>query len=162
GEGLVSREQVKRRWRKLISNEMWDELGSNDELVDRIEAEKVRRVHDGSAKREKAQLAVVKAPAVLEEILLNTQASPKHRIDASRTLDQFVGNAAEAAEQDGVKIVIIVGNDKNLFSTKAVRPDSNDKIIDATPQELPPPRRGRPPGSKNKPKELQQGNDDDE
>jgi len=51
--GLVSREAVKKKWRKLISNEMWETLGSNDELVDRIEAEKVRRVRDGSAKREK-------------------------------------------------------------------------------------------------------------
>ena len=43
GEGLFTRDQVKKKWRKLIIDEMWDTIGSDDQLVDAIEAEKVRR-----------------------------------------------------------------------------------------------------------------------
>src|SRR5262249_20335125 len=69
-EGLFTREQVKRRWKKLITNEMWETLGSNDELVDRIEAEKVRRVREGSFKREREQQHVIKAHVVLSSIII--------------------------------------------------------------------------------------------
>ena len=36
GEGLFTRDQVKKKWRKLISNEMWNELGNDDAIVDAI------------------------------------------------------------------------------------------------------------------------------
>ena len=49
-----------------LAESSWDALGSNDGLVEKIEAEKIRRIRDGSSKREKAQLLVVKAPDVLE------------------------------------------------------------------------------------------------
>jgi hypothetical protein len=99
GEGLFTREQVKKKWRKLVSNEMWDTLGSNDELVDRIENEKVRRVRDGSAKREKAQKLIVKGPEILDGIATNPKASDKHKIDAVRALDRLAGNSPDAASK---------------------------------------------------------------
>ena len=172
GEGLFTREQVKKKWRKLITNEMWDALGSNDELVDAIEAEKVRRVRDGSFKRERAQQHITKGPDILESIMSDPKQSAKHRIDSAKALDQFAGNAPDAVEQDRIIIRIDMGAD---VRAKGGAPSPNDVLIfetsprpntiDVTPQEqLPPPRRGpgRPPGSKNKPKELQQRNDDDE
>ena len=171
GEGLFTRDQVKKKWRKLITNEMWDLLGSNDALVDAIEAEKVRRVRDGSAKREKAQQHVVAAPDILNGIMSDPKQSAKHRIDSAKALDQFAGNAPDAVEQDRIIIRIDMGAD---VRAKGGTPNPADVLvfeaspnqnntIDATPQELPPPRRGpgRPPGSKNKPKELQQRNDSD-
>jgi hypothetical protein len=110
-EGLYSREAVKKKWRKIITNEMWDMLGSNDELVDRIEAEKVRRVRDGSAKRERAQQHVVKAPDILNGIMSDPKMSAKHRIDSARTLDQFAGNTPDAVEQERILIHIDLGAD---------------------------------------------------
>ena len=110
-EGLFTREQVKRRWKKLITEEMWDTLGSNDELVDRIEAEKVRRVRDGSAKREKAQQHVVAAPDILNGIMSDPKQSAKHRIDSAKALDSLTGNPAEAAQQERIVIRIDLGAD---------------------------------------------------
>jgi hypothetical protein len=158
GEGLFTREQVKRRWKNLITTEMWETLGSNNALVDAIEAEKVRRIRDGSAKREKAQQHVVAAPDVLNGIMTDPKQSAKHRIDSAKALDQFAGNSQDAAaEKDRIIIKIDLSADtkdpKDVLVFEA-SPNPNN-TIDATPQELPPPRRGpgRPPGSKNKPKE---------
>jgi hypothetical protein len=163
GEGLFTRDQVKKKWRKLISNEMWNELGNDDAIVDAIEAEKVRRIRDGSAKREKAQQHVVAAPDILNGIMSDPKQSAKHRIDSAKALDQFAGNPSEAEQQDRIVIRIDMGAD---VRARGGTPSPNDvlvfeaspnpnNIIDSTAQELPPPRRGpgRPPGSKNKPKE---------
>jgi hypothetical protein len=170
-EGLFTRDQVKKKWRKLITEQMWETLGGDDELVDRIEAEKVRRVRDGSFKRERAQQHITKGPDILESIMSDPKQSAKHRIDSAKALDQFAGNPSEAEQQDRIVIRIDMGAD---VRAKGGTPSPADVLvfetsprpnpIDVTPQEqLPPPRRGpgRPPGSKNKPKELQQRNDSD-
>jgi len=137
GEGLFTREQVKRRWRKLISNEMWDTLGSNDELVDRIEAEKVRRIRDGSCKRERAQLLVADKPQILSDIATNPKSNAKHRVDAIKVLDSLTGNPAEAEQRDRVVITIRLDKDEPpLVIDAAVKPNT----IDVTPQEEPPRR----------------------
>src|SRR5215470_1064300 len=110
-EGLFTREQVKKKWRKLISNEMWDELGSNDELVDRIEAEKVRRVRDGSAKREKAQQLITSGPQILSDIATNPKSNDRHKVDAIKALDSLTGNPAEVAQQEKIVIRIDLSAD---------------------------------------------------
>src|SRR5262245_42685365 len=86
-EGLFTRAQVKKKQRKLVSDEMWDTLEHDDALVDAIEAEKIRRVRDGSAKREKAQQLIVKGPEILDGIATNPKANDKHKIDAVKALD---------------------------------------------------------------------------
>jgi len=168
-EGILNRQQVKKRWRN-IDDAVWNLLGDDNELVDAIERTHSLRVQNGSCKRERAQLAVVKAPAILEEILLDTKQSARHRIDSARTLDQFAGNPAEAEQRDVVIIKIDMGSD---VRARGGTPGPNDVLVfEATPnpnntidhapqpqqliqQEPTPPvrrGRGRPPGSKNKPK----------
>src|SRR5262249_2533683 len=123
-----------------------------------IEAEKIRRVRNGAFKRERAQQHVTKAPDILEKILSDERASPKHRIDAAKVLDDLADNGPQSApEQDRYHIVINLGADERLVFAGAVKPpDPNATIIDGTAQELEaiPPRRGpgRPKGSRNKPK----------
>jgi len=157
-EGLYTEQAVRKKYR--LDEGEWITLGEDDELVERIELEKTRRIRSGAAKREKAQQHVVKAPDVLDKILCDERASPKHRIDAAKTLDAFAGNGPEAAaEQDRFHITINLGGDTKLTFDKSLRVDPNDnsgEIIDQTPQELPPPRRGpgRPRGSKNRPKTV--------
>ena len=56
-----------------LSESSWSILGENDLLVEKIEAEKIRRIRDGSCKRERAQLLVVKAPDVLGGIPHSTK-----------------------------------------------------------------------------------------
>ena len=66
-EGLLDEAAVKKIYR--FSDEDWDRLGSNDELVEKIQAEKTRRIRNGSSARERAQTLFAEAPAVLGTIL---------------------------------------------------------------------------------------------
>src|SRR4029077_1455525 len=76
-EKILTEAQVKKKWR--FDGATWEKLGSDDALIEKVEAEKIRRIRDGSSKREKAQLLVVRAPDVLSGILLDANASPRHR-----------------------------------------------------------------------------------
>src|SRR5262249_48951106 len=100
----------------------------------------------------------------------------KHRIDSAKVLDSFSGNGPkDTPEQDRIVIRIDLGSDtraKGLESNPAdvlvidtvVRPSPNDtetidswdapKQLELNQQEAATPKRGRPPGSKNKPKLL--------
>jgi len=176
-EGILTEKQVRQRWH-LANDEVWTSLGADD-FVERVELEKTRRIRSGATKRELAQLRVVAAPDVLSEILMDPKANARHRIDASKALDDLAGFAPQrsAVDTDRVIIHIDMGADiraKGLESDPAdvlhieatVRPDpdpDNTKIIntavrsfDEAPQELLPPRRGpgRPKGSRNKPKTI--------
>jgi hypothetical protein len=88
-EGLYTEKFICRKYRDLLSEDDWVVLATDDLLVEMVEAEKVRRVRNGSFKRERAQQHITKAPDILEKILSDERASPKHRIDAAKTLDQF-------------------------------------------------------------------------
>ena len=96
-EGLLSEQDVKKKHH--FDDDTWTRLGENDALVEAIEAEKTRRIRNGSTKRERAQQLVLKAPDVLGEIMLDASASPKHRIDASKTLDAFAANGRKMRQQ---------------------------------------------------------------
>ena len=50
-EGLFSEQDVKKKHH--LSADTWERLGSNEVLIEKIEAEKVRRIRNGSAKRER-------------------------------------------------------------------------------------------------------------
>ena len=136
-EGLYSREQVKRRWRN-IDDATWDLLGGDNELVDAISAESLRRVRDGSAKREKAQQLIVKGPEILDGIMSDTKASPKHKVDAIKTLDALAANGPGAApEQDRVviRIDLTAGGGDVLRFDGSVKPTPGDaKVIEHEPR----------------------------
>jgi lysophospholipase L1-like esterase len=109
-EGLLSKEAVKKKHR--LADSIWQQLGENDALVEAIEAEKLRRIRNGQAKRELAQKHVVKAPDVLSGIMLDANASPKHRIDSAKVLDQFAANGPQSAPAgDRFIITINLGTD---------------------------------------------------
>jgi len=136
-EGLLSEQDVKKKYR--FNDDTWERLGENDALVEAIEAEKTRRIRDGSTKRERAQKLVAQAPGVLGDIMLDASASPKHRIDASKTLDAFAANGPGAAPAaDRFVITINLGSDVLHFD-KSIAVDANDvdpHNIDTTPQGL--------------------------
>jgi len=174
-EGLTSESAVRKLYR--LTEADWELLGKDDELVRAIDAEKIRRVRDGSFKREKSQQHVTRAPDVLAGIMDDPKQSAKHRIDSAKVLDSFSGNGPkDAPEQDRIVIRIDMGADTRVKGEPSdpahvvtidatVRPQSSDdtKVIDSwdAPKQLElnqeepvPPRRGpgRPPGSRNKPK----------
>jgi hypothetical protein len=94
---------------------VWQQLGEDDSLIEKIEDEKLKRCRDGSSKREKAQQLVVKAVDVLGDIALNAGTSPKHKIDAAKTLDGFAANGPQvvspAAAIEKFQITINLGAD---------------------------------------------------
>jgi len=162
-EGLYTEKFIRRKYRDLLSEDDWVVLATDDLLVEMVEAEKIRRIRNGSFKRERAQQHITKAPDILEKILSDERASPKHRIDAAKVLDDLADNGPQSApEQDRYHIVINLGADERLVFAGAVKPaDPNDtRIIDGTAAqeqlEAIPPRRGpgRPKGSRNKPKSV--------
>ena len=137
-ENILSEAAVKKKYR--FDEATWEKLGSNDALIEAIETEKIRRVRNGSTKREKAQQLVVQAPDVLGGIMLDASASPKHRIDSAKALDAFAANGSEAAPaSDRFQITINLGADVLHFD-KSIAVDANDvdpfNDTDTTPQEL--------------------------
>jgi len=138
-ENLISEAAVRKAWH--LSEETWTALASDTQLIEAIESEKIRRIRDGSYKRERSQQLVTKAPDVLSGLLLNEKNSPKHRIDAAKTLDQFAGNGPQATEEsERVIVTINLGADHKLVFDKPIRPgpdDTDGKIIDVAPAGVP-------------------------
>src|SRR5215831_5684153 len=120
-EGLLSEAAVRKKYR--FDEATWARLGEDDELVRAIKEEKTRRIRSGTAKREKAQQHVVRAPDVLEKILTDEKASPKHRIDAAKALDDLADNGPQAAaEQDRVVVTINLGGGDVLRFDASAKP----------------------------------------
>jgi hypothetical protein len=136
-ESLMSEAAIRKKYR--LADDVWEKLGSNDALVEKIEAEKIRRTRDGSTKREKAQQLITKAPGILDSIMTDPAASPRHRVDAIKTLDTFAANGPEGAPaSDRFIIQINLGEDVLKFN-KSIKPDVDDidpENIDTAPQGL--------------------------
>src|SRR5262245_50662983 len=109
-ESLLTEKEVKKKHH--FDAATWERLGENDALVEAIEAEKLRRIRNGQAKREKSQVLVTKAPDVLSGIMLDASASPKHRIGSAKVLDQFAANGPQSVPAgDRFIITINLGTD---------------------------------------------------
>jgi len=133
-EGLFSEQDVKKRHH--LDEDTWTKLGEDEALIEAIEAERIRRVRSGAAKRERAQQHIVKGPDILEKIMSDESANARHRIDSVKALDALADNGpGMAPAADRYVIRIDLSADAKLKSTK---PDPNDVIIvDATPQKTP-------------------------
>src|SRR5262249_27007297 len=133
-EGLFTEQQVKKKHH--FDDATWARLGEDEALIEKIEAEKIRRRRSGTAKRERAQQHIVKAPDILEKIMSDEGANARHRIDSVKALDSLADNGPQATPAaDRFIITINLGEDAKLRSTK---PDPNDVIvIDATPHKTP-------------------------
>ena len=124
-EGVLTEQQVRKKYR--FDAGAWEALGSNDELVEKIESERLRRVRDGSGKREKSQQLITKAPDILDSIASDTACSPRHRVDAIKVLDTFAANGPgqSAPASDRFQIIINLGADTLKFD-KSIAVDAND------------------------------------
>ena len=133
-ENLCTEQQIKKKYH--FDDNTWAHLGEDDALVEAIEAEKIRRVRNGSTARERAQQVFATAPNVLGNILNDDSASPRHRIEASKELRMVADNGPQAAPAaDRFIITIDLGEDQKLTIDKPRKPGlDDDKVIDATPQ----------------------------
>jgi len=96
-ENLASESAVRKKWR--LSEETWELLGADDELVRAVEEERTRRVRSGATKRELAQQHVVRGPNVLASIMDDPRANARHRVDSIKALDSLAANGPEAATE---------------------------------------------------------------
>jgi hypothetical protein len=134
-EGSLSEQQVKKKYR--FDDETWVRLGEDDSLVERIEAEKIRRVRDGSAARERAQQIFATAPGVLGDILHDDGASPRHRIESARELRQIAANGPEAGTPaDRFVITINLGGGVVERYDKAITVHPHDDSGNTPPKSL--------------------------
>jgi hypothetical protein len=132
-EGTLSEQQVKKKYH--FDDNTWARLGENDALVERIEAEKLRRVRNGSTARERAQQIFATAPGVLGDILHNDGASPRHRIESAKELRAISANGPEATPAaDRIQIVINLGADvvERYDKSRAIDPHDADPNVDTT------------------------------
>ena len=108
-EGLLDEKAIRKKYR--FDEAAWEALG-NDEMVRAIEEESARRVCTGQLKREKSQALIIKAPAILDSIASDVSASPRHRVDAIKTLDVMAANGPTAAAAGPFfEITINLGSD---------------------------------------------------
>jgi len=133
-EGVLSEAAIKKKWH--FDDASWESLGSDDALVEAIEAEKIRRIRNGSAKREKAQQHIVKAPDILEKIMSNPDENARHRIDSAKASDALADPGSQSAPAaDKFIIRIDLTADAKL---KGIEPDPNDVItFEATMRKTP-------------------------
>jgi hypothetical protein len=126
-EGILTEEAVKKKFR--FDEETWDHLGSNDALVEKIEARKTHRIRTGLSAREKAQVLFATTPTVLGSILNDTGASPRHRIESAREIRAIAATGPETA-QAGTRfeITINLGEDHVEHYSKSleINPDDPD------------------------------------
>jgi hypothetical protein len=120
-EGLLTESAVRKKFH--FDERAWVALARNEPLIEKIESEKLRRMRDGSTKREKAQLHVMRAPDVLSGILNDNTANARHRIDSAKTLNEFAANgpAGSAADASRFIITINLGAESTTYN-KSIKP----------------------------------------
>ena len=115
-EDLLTAEQLKTKYQ--LSEAAWRQLADNAPLQQAIERQRLHRVRSGECAKERAQFLFLTAPAVLSNILNDTTASPRHRIEAARELRQTAAVGSEAAtpaasERFIIRIDLTAGGNKD-------------------------------------------------
>ena len=72
-ENLLDEKTIRKRYR--FDESTWQKLADDDELIRQVEEEVVRRIRDGSCKREKRQQLITKGPDILDSIASDASAS---------------------------------------------------------------------------------------
>jgi hypothetical protein len=92
-EGLIGAEQLRKKYE--LDDLGWTGLAANEPLQRLVGREKEKRIRRGEAAREKAAHYFTQAPDVLNSILHDPAASPRHKIESARELRQVATPAAE-------------------------------------------------------------------
>jgi hypothetical protein len=120
-EGLASEKDIRKK-HKLAESE-WTRLGNDEELIETIKREKERRIRNGLHAREKAQQVFVKVPDVLDEILSDKNASPRHKVESSRELRAIAAVGPETvAPAERFVININLGAGEVIHIDQPMRP----------------------------------------
>jgi hypothetical protein len=128
-ESILTRVQIERLYRHLTPAD-WDALGTDEQLVLAIQNEQTRRIRTGVSAREKAALVhATKAIDVLDGILSDSDASPRHRIESAKELRAVAAPAPESAAglSERFEIKIVLSSDEVLTFNKSreITPDAD-------------------------------------
>jgi hypothetical protein len=125
-ENLISEKQIKKKYR--FNTETWDRLAADEALIEAIELEKIRRIRNGTTAREKAQTHFATAPDILNTIMQDGTASPRHKIESAKTLGQIAAGPEATAPAPAERFIIQI----NMGNGEVVRYDQ-PKTIDNRP-----------------------------
>ena len=84
GEGLLSDRELQRKYE--IAARDWRNITKNKALIQAVRAESERRTRTGVAAQEAASKHFAKAPGYLNEIMADSKAHPKFRIESAKEL----------------------------------------------------------------------------
>jgi hypothetical protein len=101
----------------------WEEIARNQTFRLAVDAEHERRTFNGDAAREAAAKFFTNAPQVLDTILQDQHASPRHRIEAAKELRATANVGAEKAGDDADRFVITI----NLSGDRKL--DAPEKLV---------------------------------
>jgi hypothetical protein len=128
-ENILSEKEVRKRHR--LDEKAWLAMAEDELLCERIDDRRIRRVRDGSTKRELAQKHVIRGPAVLAEIMDSPSTHAKHKIDSIRALDHLAAVPGQAAGADSSRFIISIniGGDVEVYNkSRAVKLDDPEDV----------------------------------
>jgi hypothetical protein len=145
-EGLITDDDLRDKYE--LSVEDLQSLANNKALGRAIRDERSSRERSGAAARESAAKIFVRAPKVMGTILDNEQASPRHRIEASRELRATAigtgdDNRPAETEKFIIRIDLSAGGGEVLHHEfeKPIKIDANDAVApDEQPKLSTPPK----------------------
>jgi hypothetical protein len=83
-EGLITDSDLREKYE--ISAKNLKEMTKNPALIKAIRDERERRMRNGTAAREAAQRHFIKAPDIMNSIMSDQNANPRHRIESAREI----------------------------------------------------------------------------
>jgi hypothetical protein len=122
-EGLITDDDLREKYELTAKN--LKEIAKNPALVKAVRDERERRVRTGIAARESAARHFVKAPDVMNSIMSDQQANPRHRIESARELR---ATASSGGEENGPNagevfhIVINLGENEKFEKEVVLKP----------------------------------------
>jgi hypothetical protein len=126
GEQVISDADLCEKWD--LTHADLESLSKNKSFAKAVRAESQRRINLGICVREKAARHLVKVPDVLDSIVSDVAASPRHRIESARELRATASNVAEnehaTASNEKFVITINLGADhiEHYALPKTVKP----------------------------------------
>ena len=124
-ERLFSDDQIREKYD--ISPDAWVEIAKNKSLRLAINSESERRMLNGTAAQEAAAKIFTEAPEVLGSILRDNQASPRHRIEASKELRTVARSSDEKTGTDTDRVIVTI-NLGNAPEDKLVGTSNNTRF----------------------------------
>ena len=127
-EGLATDQDLQDKYE--LSPADWITIKQSVELGHKVRKERERRVFTGVAAREAAAKYFVKAPSILDRIMVDDQSHAKHKIEAIRELRQTatVDNADRPMQTDRFVIVIDLSGDLSGGARDVITYDKSIKI----------------------------------